>query len=183
MIGVGIAPITQPKAPAPVARQHRPTGRTARCGGPARAVVRPPRSPPAPAVARIPTPARVETRVPGAPDQLPANPLAQFDLNDVESFIDCTLIETDADVPIHVAGASPEDRSRSLPTFMRGRSGGAGLGSEPREEVAAALPGPAVRAAPYAPYAAIAVISIVVGAIIGHSGKRTPPAAADRPCR
>ena len=124
-----------------------------------------------PAAARIPTPPRVETRVPGAPDQLPANPLAEFGADDVESFIDCTLIETDADVPIDVAGASPEESvAVATNVYVRPRQGGAGRWAQslakklpPRFQV------PAVRAAPYAPYAAIAVISIVVGVIIGHS--------------
>ena len=132
---------------------------------------------PAPVVARKPTPARVETRVPGAPDQLPANPLAQFDANDVESFIDCTLIETDADVPIDVAGASPEESvAVATNVYVRPVKAAPGWVQSLAKKLPPRFQVPAVRAAPYAPYAAIAVISIVVGVIIGHSGKRTPPA-------
>jgi PEGA domain len=171
MIGVGIAPITQPKAPAPVARP------VAAVPSPAPAASSAPVVAPAPVVARRPTPARVETRVPGAPDQLPANPLAQFDANDVESFIDCTLIETDADVPIDVAGASPEESvAVATNVYVRPVKAAPGWVQSLAKKLPPRFQVPAVRAAPYAPYAAIAVISIVVGVIIGHSGKRTPPA-------
>ena len=178
MIGVGIAPISANLARPAAARVPTP-------------VPVPPVSPTISlgpgaqrrrrlaAPERAPTAARVETRVPGAPDQLPANPLAQFDANDVESFIECTLIETDADVPIDVAGASPEE-SVAVATNVYVRPAKA----VPKwvQSLAKKLPprfqGQAVRAAPYAPYAVIAVISIVVGVLIGHSGKRTQPGPA-----
>src|SRR4051812_33535477 len=98
MIGVGIAPVSQPPAAA-----APPPPAAAAVPAPAASASS------APAAPRIPTPVRVETRVPGAPDQLPANPLAQFGADDVESFIECTLLETDADMPIAVAGEGSEE--------------------------------------------------------------------------
>src|SRR6185436_13538304 len=134
-------------------------------------------TPAVPVAPRVPTPARVETRVPGAPDQLPANPLAQFDADDVESFIECRLLETDAEAPIDVAGPSP-DESVGVATEVY---------VKPREKLALHLrrlarklpprfQQPALRAVPYAPYIAVAVICIVVGLVIGRTGRRTPPA-------
>ena len=171
MIGVGIAPIApsaRPPSPAPAA----PAPPVA-----PPALASPGLTPAVPGAPRVPTPARVETRVPGAPDQLPANPLAQFDAEDVESFIECRLLETDADVPMDVAGPSP-DESVGVATEVY---------VKPREKLALHLrrlarklpprfQQPALRAVPYAPYIAVAVICIVVGLVIGRTGRRTPPA-------
>jgi hypothetical protein len=57
------------------------------------------------------TPARTETRVPGAAFKLPANPLSDLGPNDLASFIDCTLYErSDADEI-----AIEEDLSQPVP--------------------------------------------------------------------
>jgi hypothetical protein len=166
MIGVGIAPISQ-SSPSPT--QPPPTKAPAPIAAPA----------PEPVASPVPTPARVEARVPGAPDQLPANPLAQFGADDVESFIECTLLETDADLPIAGAGAST-DESVAVATDVYVRPGATAGWLRWLQSSTKKLPprfqDPAMRAAPYAPYVAIAIISIVVGVMIGHSGKR--PSAA-----
>jgi len=181
MIGVGIAPIT--KSSSPVVPAAPPVV-------PAPPVAAVPVAPPP--VAHVPLPApmplpgvppalappqpRVETRAPGAPDQLPANPLAQFDADDVESFIECTLLESSGEVPVNVAGTAPEE-SMAVATTLYERP--ATLKATAwLQGYAKKLPprfqGPAVRAAPYAPYAVIAIISIVAGVVIGHGGKRAP---------
>ena len=170
MIGVGLAPVT-PSVPPPVARAPLPG--MAAAPAPAASV-----APAAPPPARVPTPARVETRVPGAPDQLPANPLAQLDADDVDSFIECKLLETDADVPIDVAGPAP-DESVGVATEVYARPR-AKLTLE-LQRLARKLPPrfqqPALRAVPYAPYIAVGIACVVVGLVIGRSGRRTPPAA------
>jgi len=117
--------------------------------------------------------ARQDSRLPGSLS------LAQFDAEDVESFIECRLLETDADVPMDVAGPSP-DESVGVATEVY---------VKPREKLALHLrrlarklpprfQQPALRAVPYAPYIAVAVICIVVGLVIGRTGRRTPPAPA-----
>jgi hypothetical protein len=191
MIGVGIAPITKssspvapaappvtpappvaavPVAPPPVAHVPLPAPMPLPGVAPAPIVAPPPTAAPSP------TQARVETRAPGAPDQLPANPLAQFDADDVESFIECTLLEVSGEVPVAVAGKAPEE-SMAVATTVYARPATTKVTAWLQNHAKKLPPrfqDPAVRAAPYAPYIAIAIISIVAGVVIGHAGKRPP---------
>lgn len=187
MIGVGIAPITKsssPVAPAtPPVAPPPPVAAVPSAPPPVAHVPLPAPMPlpgvaPAPAAAPSPPQARVETRAPGAPDQLPANPLAQFDADDVESFIECTLLEVSGEVPVAVAGKAPEE-SMAVATSVYARPATTKVTAWLQNHAKKLPPrfqDPAVRAAPYAPYIAIAIISIVAGVVIGHAGKH-PPAA------
>ncbi|HXU06221.1 MAG TPA: PEGA domain-containing protein [Polyangia bacterium] len=187
MIGVGISPITASASPSPAPRPAAPAPTTVPIapatslpGMPAARVAPPPAAPAAPSETPAETPAatapRVETRVPGAPDQLPANPLAQFDADDVESFIECRLLETDAEAPAGAGAMGPEE-SMAVATDIYRR---------PREtavvrlqELAKRLPPrfqkPALRAAPYAPAVGLGLVCFIVGVVISRSGHKTPP--------
>ena len=120
---------------------------------------------------RIPTLPRNETRAPGASYTLPANPLSEFGAQDVDSFIECTLLEADADTgtgiadppPLADAGGAPAGGgpARRETAYVRARS----LISK----LPPSLQGRALRVAPYA---LVAVISIVVG----YRMRGTPPA-------
>jgi hypothetical protein len=83
-----------PQAPAPV-----PVPAAAPAPGPAPV--------PAPVHDTAPVVVRPETRVPGAPDTLPANPLSELNIGDLNSFIETTLLEGDADSGPHVLDADP----------------------------------------------------------------------------
>ena len=114
---------------------------------------------------RIPTLPRNETRAPGASYTLPANPLSEFGADDVDSFIECTLLEADADTGTGIAESPPQGDAAGGPgaetTLLRGRGW---LSMLPPS-----LQGRALRVAPYA---LVAVISIVVG----YRMRGTPPA-------
>jgi hypothetical protein len=171
MIGVGIGPdgrafLSQPaRVPTPFPLPAAPAAAPAPADETTEARV------------RIPTLPRVETRAPGSPYTLPANPLSELGADDVDSFIECTLLEADAEMPAGIADAPPPD--------AEGHAAGTGAGgSAPRDPahvrpggVAAKLPsflqGKALRAAPYV---AIAVVGIVVGFAL--RGKPPPVTAA-----
>jgi len=116
---------------------------------------------------RIPTLPRNETRAPGASYTLPANPLSEFGAADVDSFIECTLLEADVDTgtgiaeppPLADAGGGPARRETA---HVRVRT--------LLSKLPPSLQGRALRVAPYA---LVAVISIV----IGYRMRGTPPAA------
>jgi hypothetical protein len=137
-------------------------------------------SQPASTAPRFPTPPKVETRAPGAPDTLPANPLSELDANDVNSFIECTLLEADEAMAAGIADAPREQSLASggdAPATAR-----RGTVQDRFSALVAKLP-PALRgkALRYAPYVGIAVISIVVGYSMRGSKPAPAPAAATAP--
>ena len=158
MIGIGVGPdgrafLSKPaaaSAPAPVPPENsEPT------------VVNEPTA----TRSRIPTLPRNETRAPGASYTLPANPLSELGANDVDSFIECTLLEADADTGTGIADPPPQgDAGGDPPTETTQLRGHGWLSMLPP-----ALQGRALRVAPYA---LVAVISIV----IGYRMRGTPPA-------
>ena len=164
MIGVGIGPdgrayLSRP-SPVPIPPQPAPADEITE------------------ARARIPTLPRVETRAPGSPYTLPANPLSELGADDVDSFIECTLLEADADMPTGIADAPPPQAEGHY----------AADASAPRETAhvrqggfAAKLP-PALRgkALRIAPYAAIAVVGVVIGFAL-RGKPPAPPAVAVAP--
>jgi hypothetical protein len=116
---------------------------------------------PAGAVTPAATPPRVETRAPRAAETLPANPLSEFDADEVNSFIECTLIEaedapgahlpegpTTADAPLAAAAAAV----RRTTAYRRVR------------QLAAKLP-PGVRSKllRFGPYLAVGIVCLLVG--------------------
>jgi hypothetical protein len=136
-------------------------------------------SQPAATVPRFPTPPKVETRVPGAPDTLPANPLSEFGPSDVDSFIECTLLEADEAM---AAGIADAPRAQ---TGAAGAEAPAPADAQPGtvhalfSALVQKLP-PALRGKPlrYAPYVGIAVISIVVGYAMRGSKPAPAPVLA-----
>jgi hypothetical protein len=126
-------------------------------------------SQPVPTAPRFPTPPKVETRAPGAPDTLPANPLSEFGAEDVDSFIECTLLETDPEMPIsaaHAQAAGPAGEATSETAHVRFPA----LVSK----LPPALQGKVLR---YAPYVGVAVISIVAGYAMRGSKPAPAPVA------
>jgi len=118
---------------------------------------------------RIPTLPRNEVRAPGASYTLPANPLSEFGADDVESFIECTLLEADADTGTGIAEPPPQaDLAGSGPTRQTAHVRARALIAK----LPPALQGRALRVAPYA---LVAVISIVVG--YGMRGASPAPSA------
>jgi hypothetical protein len=122
---------------------------------------------------RIPTLPRNETRAPGASYTLPANPLSEFGAEDVESFIECTLLEADADTGTGIAEPPPQaDLAGSGPTRQTAHV-------RARALIAKLPPSLQGRALRVAPYALVAVISIVVG--YGMRGSPPAPPAVAKP--
>ena len=119
---------------------------------------------------RVATLPRAEVRAPGSPYTLPANPLAEFDAQDVESFIECKLLEADEDMGTGIADQPPPQgeptaAGDSVKTHVRRETAhvrASGLATK--------LPPSASR---LAPYAAVIAAVLVAGIIIGKrmSGK------------
>jgi PEGA domain-containing protein len=165
MIGVGVGPdgrafLAQP-APAPVP--------------PAAA---PPEPEPTEPRARIPTLRRVETRAPGSPYTLPANPLSEFGADDVDSFIECTLLEADAEMGTGIADAPPPAAEAGGDTNTRATA------HIRLQRLIARLP-PSLRGKPLrvAPYAAIAVVGLSLGYALHGKPPPPPPIAKPTPAQ
>jgi hypothetical protein len=140
--------------------------------------------PPAP---RFPTPPRVETRVPGAPETLPANPLSEFSAHDVDSFIEFKLLESDSDLPAGAARAA--EAASDVPITEDGpavapRRDTAAIRLERlttklppglRRLIAKVPPPTQRRIVRVAPYVGIALVGLVVGLAV-----RGKPAAPPR---
>ena len=186
--GVTAPPIKAPPPAPPVSLNRTMIGIGIRPDG--KAVLAQPVSPPSPTAPKVPTPLRVETRVPGAPDQLPANPLSEFSAGDVDSFIEYKLLEAQANMPPASEEAAPDGPTTADGPLPQGDDTAAvrlarltknlppGL-----QRVIAKVPPPTqrriVRAAPYA---AIAVVGIVAGfALRGKPAAPPPPARAAAP--
>jgi hypothetical protein len=117
-----------------------------------------------------PAPAKVEARAPRAAETLPANPLSEFNADEVDSFIECTLLEaeaapyahapdgpTSADAPLAVAAAAV----RRTTAYIR------------IKQLASRLP-PNVqnKLLRVAPFAVVALVAFFVGRLI----YKAPPA-------
>jgi hypothetical protein len=106
-----------------------------------------------------------ETRVPGAPDTLPANPLSELKVDDLSSFIETTLMEEDLDSGSPASGAAA--------TAAPVASGRQSL-LAPAQRLAAMLP-PQARALVkrWGPLAG----STIAGLVIGFALRGSPPTA------
>jgi hypothetical protein len=142
---------------------------------------------PPPAAPRFPTPPRVETRVPGAPDTLPANPLSELSADDVDSFIEFKLLESDSDLAAGAARAA--DAASDVPITEDGPA------VAPRRDTAAIrlerlttklppglqrliakVPPPTQRRiVRVAPYVGIALVGLVVGLAVRGKPAAPPP--------
>jgi PEGA domain len=182
MIGIGIGPDGKPilKHPTPLAVPPLAANPPAPAPTPAASPAAPTPAPanlaaapqnlgtaatmimtPAGAVAPAATPPRVETRAPRAAETLPANPLSEFDADEVNSFIECTLIEaedapgahlpdgpTTADAPLAAAAAAV----RRTTAYVRA------------QQLAAKLPpGVQSKLLRFGPYLAVGIVCLLVG--------------------
>jgi hypothetical protein len=136
----------------------------------------PPTSPPGVAAPRLPTPPRIETRVPGAPDKLPANPLSEFSPDDLDSFIECKLLEAGEDMPPAdepTSAGAPAVPDRDDTAFIRLRRLTAKLPAGVQQALANVPP---KRQRQIVRWGASAVIAIA-GIVIGYGLRGSPPSA------
>jgi hypothetical protein len=153
-----------------------------------------------PAGTRPPPPA--ETRTPGAPYTLPANPLSELDATDLASFIDSTLLESDdEDATLERVADAARDDGEKLERLAPARPGEVAveptspttIDSTPvraRSRVAGQTPNPTrersdrVRAivARVAPYLLCTIAGIGIGRLVTHpTPKNVAPVAPVAP--
>jgi hypothetical protein len=137
-----------------------------------------------------------ELQAPSAAFTLPANPLSDLEANDLASFIECTLFESQVD-----PDAAPEgepDEGAKVPNALAEDAAEAPVAPRPAAQTATAIvsrPEPATAAAAEAlsaqaqlrarmmhaaPYALCTVMGVLVGALLRSSPAQPPPA---RPAR
>jgi hypothetical protein len=185
MIGIGVGPdgkaFLPQKAsttPSPPASTPSPPAITpsppATTPSPPAITPSPPPSLPGVTAPRMPTPARVETRVPGAPDKLPANPLSEFSPDDLDSFIECKLLEADEEMPPPEPTSAGDSAvpERDDTTFIRLRRLTAKLPAGMQQALANVPP---KRQRQIVRWGASAVIAIA-GIVIGYALRGSPPA-------
>ena len=152
----------------------------------ARARLRPTRRPPPSRPQRV-----VEIRVPGAAFTLPANPLSELGSEDLASFIDCTLFETDAEeVDARIDDDSGPTREMRPPEARRPPPRArAGRARDPagRSRGASALRPVSTPVCPRrressGPASALSALLVVVGVAIGVALHKPSP-AGPRPRR
>jgi hypothetical protein len=123
---------------------------------------------------RVPTPQRVETRAPRAAETLPANPLSEFNANEVDNFIECTLLESDAEMPgsdVVPDGPTSADAPLAL-AFAAVRRTTAYV--RVRDLASKLPPDVQTKLLRFGPYIGVALASLIVGYFLFH---RTPAAA------
>jgi nicotinate-nucleotide--dimethylbenzimidazole phosphoribosyltransferase len=89
-------------------------------------------------ITAVPITPHVETRVPGAAFTLPANPLSELGNEDLDSFIDCTLFETDAEVEALLSDDSGPTREMHPPEAPTAVNDGAAADARAMDAAAAA---------------------------------------------
>jgi hypothetical protein len=123
---------------------------------------------------RVATLPHGEVRAPGSPYTLPANPLSEFDAQDVDEFIECKLLEADEEMGTGIADQPPPQAG----------TGDEHQGGHARRETPAARAGSFAAKLPsalqgrmlrWAPYAAVLAAGIILG--IALRGKRQPVVA------
>jgi hypothetical protein len=198
IVPVPISPIPVPpiKTPPPAPPVNVPISRTIiglGVGPDGRPILPPSAQAPAPVPAAafaptlIATVPRVETRVPGAPDTLPANPLSEFGADDVESFIECRLLEVGDESPGDIVpdgpttadgpGEASPGRATALVRFQQLATK---LPPGLQRLIAKIPPKGKTRIVRVAPFAAVALVSIIVGYLV-RGTPPAPPAPAPAP--
>jgi len=127
---------------------------------------------PVPVHDTAPVPVVRETRVPGAPDTLPANPLSELNVDDLSSFIETTLMEGDLDSGPVAGTATASPVAGARPGMLA-----------PAQRLIARLP-PQARALVkrWGPLAGCAVGGLVIGfALRGSPPRPAKPLAPSAP--
>ena len=141
---------------------------------------------PVPVHDTAPVPVLRETRVPGAPDTLPANPLSELNAGDLNSFIDTTMLEGDADSAPN-AGAGAPGATQMLPGAGAGPAAPAAararLAAHPAVQRLLSLLPPSTHAnvKRWGPLVGCAVAGLVIGLVLHRSPSPAPTPAAVAP--
>jgi hypothetical protein len=151
-------------APAPAVTAPAPRAAVA-----AAAIAPPPSEPEKTEVSPTPRP---EARVAGADFTLPANPLSDLDAADLASFVELTLLESNAAVPGAVVDAAPA--ASSVPTAIIDRKHLARAMAGPPG--AAHLDRTRYVARRVAPYAVCVLAGLMLGIALKPGAKAPPPA-------
>jgi hypothetical protein len=134
-----------------------------------------------------------ETQAPSAAFTLPANPLSDLEANDLASFIECTLFESQVD-PDAAPESEPEDDGKAPNALTEDAADAPAVPGPvaPRTTAIVSRTAPAVAVAEVealspqaqmrarmmhaAPYALCTVIGVLVGALLRSSASQPPPA-------